>query len=235
MHLVWAPWSHLFFGWCDGVIDSACYFNLLRESGPQVRVSAHAFALLGFFNVNKYIHIHKSERTREYVDTFPVSRSFMDKLIIRESYAIIFLRLAVMKGVSHYHRFVRETPSHKKYSSLVLCEFIKLCICVFKESTFHPLYMICACIHITLWCIATWGADIDCTRRRNSWMQHDTWYWSSMKSSNHTTSGMGINVTGAASCQAMGVLACKMFGCMLSGSRVCCWQCLKQNAKNHLP
>ena len=37
--------------WCDGVMDSARYFNLLGELVPQVRVSAHALALLGFFQL----------------------------------------------------------------------------------------------------------------------------------------------------------------------------------------
>ena len=41
--------SHLFRGWCVGVMDSAHYFDLLGESVPQVRVSAHTLALRGFF------------------------------------------------------------------------------------------------------------------------------------------------------------------------------------------
>ena len=40
-----------FWGWWDGVMDSARYFGLLGESVPQVRVSASAFALLGFFQL----------------------------------------------------------------------------------------------------------------------------------------------------------------------------------------
>ena len=43
-----------FWGWCDGVMDSARYFNLLGESVPQVRVSARALALLGFVNFNLF-------------------------------------------------------------------------------------------------------------------------------------------------------------------------------------
>ena len=42
----------IFRGWCDGVMDSARYFDLLGESVPQVRVSARALALLGFINFN---------------------------------------------------------------------------------------------------------------------------------------------------------------------------------------
>ena len=40
---------------------------------------------------------------------------------------------------------------------------------------------------------------------------------------------------GMASWQAMGVLVCKKFGCMLSGSRVCCWQFLKQTSQKPPP
>ena len=41
-----------FWGWCDGVMDSARYFDLPDESVLQVRVSARALALLGFVNFN---------------------------------------------------------------------------------------------------------------------------------------------------------------------------------------
>ena len=43
-----------FSGWCDGVMDSVRDFYLLGESVPQVRVSAHALALLGFVNFNLF-------------------------------------------------------------------------------------------------------------------------------------------------------------------------------------
>ena len=41
--------SHLFRGWCNGVMDSARDFGLLGESVPQVRVLARTLALLEFF------------------------------------------------------------------------------------------------------------------------------------------------------------------------------------------
>ena len=43
-----------FLGSCDGVMDIARYFDLLGEPEPQVRVSARALALLGFFNFNLF-------------------------------------------------------------------------------------------------------------------------------------------------------------------------------------
>ena len=41
-------WKALYLG-SYGVMDSARDFNLLGESVPQVRVSAHTIVLLGFF------------------------------------------------------------------------------------------------------------------------------------------------------------------------------------------
>ena len=40
-------------------MDSARDFDLLGESVPEVRVSARALALLGFFHLNIYIYILK--------------------------------------------------------------------------------------------------------------------------------------------------------------------------------
>ena len=47
-------WAIFFWGWCNGVMDSACDFDLLGESVPQVRVSARTLALLGFFQLVIY-------------------------------------------------------------------------------------------------------------------------------------------------------------------------------------
>ena len=59
-------WAVFFWGWCCGVMDSAGDFDLLDESVPQVRVSARAFALLGFLTCiysdsllsSVYMHIY---------------------------------------------------------------------------------------------------------------------------------------------------------------------------------
>ena len=45
-------WSNLCLGWCNGVMDSARYLDLLGESVLQVRVSVCTLALLGFFSVS---------------------------------------------------------------------------------------------------------------------------------------------------------------------------------------
>ena len=57
---------------CDGVMDSARYFNLLGEVLPQVRVLARALALLGFVNTNVYLILgllttSKVEKKKNYV------------------------------------------------------------------------------------------------------------------------------------------------------------------------
>ena len=50
-----ASLSRLFLAWCNGVMDSVRDFNLLGESVPQVRVSAHTFALFKLFHIYTYI------------------------------------------------------------------------------------------------------------------------------------------------------------------------------------
>ena len=51
MHVLEVRHQAIFFwGWCDGVMDSARYFDLLGELVPQIRVSARTLALPGCFN-----------------------------------------------------------------------------------------------------------------------------------------------------------------------------------------
>ena len=60
-----------FGGWCDGVMDSARYFDLLGESVPQVRVSARTLALLGIFQLQIYPDsLLPSSKKKKYIYIF---------------------------------------------------------------------------------------------------------------------------------------------------------------------
>ena len=71
-----------------------------------------------------YTHITKGKG-----DRFPVTLSFTDNSIVRQSNAVIFLGSSLMQGVSHNYRFARQTPSHRKYVCLDVCDLIQLCVC----------------------------------------------------------------------------------------------------------